>query len=71
MSVFQLGSERKLHRVTTYYKLSCPKMTGLGKRATKELIPNFNVLQTKTDTFLLKDILLLDPQKFWSLNRMY
>jgi hypothetical protein len=46
-------------------------MTGLGKSATKGLIPNFNVLQTKTDTFLLKDILLLGVHKFWNLNRMY
>jgi hypothetical protein len=51
MSAFQLDSERKLHCVTTYYKLVCPKMTGLGKSATKELISNFNVLQTKRDTF--------------------
>ena len=54
MSVFQLGSERKLHCVTTHYKLVYPKMTGLGKSATKEMIPNFNMLQTKTDIFLLK-----------------
>jgi hypothetical protein len=71
MSAFQLGSERKLHCVTTYYKLVCPKMTGLEKSATKGLIPNFNTLQTKTDTFLLKNILLLDAHKFWNLNRMY
>ena len=71
MSVFQLGTERKLHCVTTYYKLVCQKMTGLGKSATKGLIPNFNVLQTKTDTFLLKDTLLLDAHKFWNSNRMY
>jgi hypothetical protein len=71
MSVFQLGSERKLHCVTTYYKLVCPKMTGLEKSATKGLIPNLNVLQTKTDTILLKDTLILDAHTFWNKNRMY
>jgi hypothetical protein len=54
MSVFQLGSERKLHCVTTHYKLVYQKMTGLRKSATQGLITNFNVLQTETDIFLLK-----------------
>jgi len=38
MSVFQLDGERKLHCVTTHYKLVYPEMTGLGKSATKVLL---------------------------------